>query len=197
MGTPEALHGNIDREAMRSLEPWRHELITRLDDKLFLADEAFALTRHDSRMSELQMASIKQELFEEIRRYVQIESCIVPGGPESGDRVEASGRLFWHRYDYHRQAHTTELLPDGYIVTGHYDGCDVLPYIDPYYLQGSDELAQTEHPVTRAIGVHMMLTVPAIVSRSGDDAELLMDVDRVYIPLHYPTAQFHTRSQPE
>lgn len=194
MGAFEALHGNIDGEMTRSLEPWRHELISRLDDKLFLVDESFDVIRQDSRLTELQTASIKQELFEEIRRYVQTESYLVEDGPSSGDRIEASGRLFWHRYDHRRKAYATELLPAGYMVTGHYDGCEVLPYIDPYYLQGSDELARTEQPATRAIGVHLMLTVPAIVSRSGDDAKMLTDVDRVYIPLHYPTMQVASRS---
>ena len=197
MGAFEALQGNIDGEMTRSLEPWRHELITRLDDMLFLADESFALRHHDSRLSELQMATIKQELFEEIQRYVQRESHLVPGGPAIGDHVEASGRLFWHHYDYRRQSHVTELLPSGYQVTGHYDGCDILPYIDPYYLQGSDELAHTEQPITRAVGVHMMLTVPAIVSHDGNDALLLTDIDRVYIPLHYPGSQFNSCRQSE
>lgn len=192
MGAYEALHGMLEYETERSLEPWRHELTTRLDDMLFLADDSFSRQRNDSRLTELAMASAKQELFEQIRQYVQNESVLVPGGPDAGDPVKASGRLYWHYYDYRRQKHTTQILPAGYSLTGHYDGCDALAYIDSCYLEGDDELARTKNPVTRAVGVHMMLTVPAVVSETGDDALLLSDVDRVYIPLHYPRSRFTT-----
>ena len=193
MGISETYHDKLRFETERSLEEWRHELLTHLDNKLFVTDNPSIVKSNDLRMGEIALRIVKQKRHEDLRQYVSTKSEQIPDGPQMGDPIRVSGRSYWYRYDAARKDYVDDLIPVDYTLTGHYSGCDILPYVAPYYLEGDNALARAEHREKRALGVHMMLTVPVMVRNDGEAARWIEGVDRVFVPLHYLDARFHVR----
>lgn len=192
MGAHEALRGYLEYDTERNLELWRHNLVTRFDDALFLADEPF-VTGGDLRMARIGQNALTQPLYGTLKQYVDAESGRSAEAPRPGEPILVAGRGYWHTFDARAQSFTTDLLGDSEIITGHYYGCELLPYIDSYYLEGDDELAHSDQPLTRSLGVHMMVGVPAVIDTQTDRVDFLDDVGVVYVPLHYKSFRFYTR----
>lgn len=175
----------LERESVVSLNGWRHDLVTQLDNWLFLSEELDTLERHGSKMTQPEQQAHYTQLLARAREYMQFESKQLEPRLTRYTPVRVRGKLLWHTYNRHGKL-VTEALPPSCEITGQYIDCDVAPY---YSADAMDDNRENLDAYYREIGVHMMIYKPLIASRHSGRM-VATGIDYMFVPLHYDTADF-------
>lgn len=181
----ERLIDELELESVFSLNEWRHDLVTQLDNWLFLSEELDVLERHSAKLNDDERYAHFAQLTARAREYVQYESRHLEPRLALGTPVQVSGKLLWHTYAANGKRYT-ELLPGSCQIKGQYFDCDIAPYYAPDALHGVGDDIEA---YWREVGVHMIIKKPLICSRTTGRV-VGQGIDYMYVPLHYDTADF-------